>query len=172
MFLDIFVEIILLGIIIGTSYYGYQKGLFGIATKPFKTVISFALAFVGYKLIRTEYIYGFLLLFLPPNLHHLFVNWLVLRSIINGVAFVLLFFAFRFIIGLVIKALNSILSIGIIGWINRSLGLLVASGFSLILANLFANTINWLFKLDWLKQSGVVSDFNGGLLYRLFDNFK
>ena len=172
MFLDILFDIVLLGIIIGTSYYGYQKGLFGLATKPFKTVASFALASVGYKLIRTEYIYGFLLLLLPSDIHHLFVNWFVLRFIINGVAFVLLFFAFRYIIGLVIKMLNSILSIGIIGWINRTLGLLVASGFSIIIANFFANAVNWLFKLDWFKQSRLVSDFNGGWLYTFFDNLK
>jgi hypothetical protein len=170
MFLDIFIEILLFGIIIGISYYGYQKGIFGLVTKPIKTVAAFAFATVGYDLLKHERLYDFLLPLLPMKGQRLFVDLFVLRYVLNGSVFVLLFFTLRSALGLMIKLLNSFLSVGIIGWVNKVFGLFAASGISLIFANVFAKSVDWLFDLEGFKRSELVSDFNGGLLYSLFDN--
>lgn len=44
MFLDIFFEILLIGLLVGGSYYGIKMGFFNIAAKPIKVVLCIAFA--------------------------------------------------------------------------------------------------------------------------------
>ncbi len=45
MFLGFFLEVVLICILVGVSYYGYRRGLFRIIVSPLRRIISFLLAF-------------------------------------------------------------------------------------------------------------------------------
>ena len=86
-------------------------------------------------------------------------------------SFVVIYLTLRCLIKLLISILDSVLSIGVIGTINRILGATASVFIALIFAVLFTSTVDFLFQTDIFYKSRLVQDFSGGPIYRFFKKF-
>lgn len=172
MFLCLFFEIVIISIFIGISYFCYQKGILGLAIRPVKVVASLFLASALCGVIRFDKIVGYVLSLLPDSLlsRLLQFNLSVSNFTIKGICFLIFFLFLKFALGQLFKLLAFCFFGGIIGWVNRLLGLLVGFCFSIMAIYVFVGTVDCIFGLDGVSHSEMISEFNGGPLYNFFDN--
>ena len=168
MFLDIFIEVVLLTIIIGGSYLGYQKGIFLLLARPIKSVILFPLSYVVYKFINTSKIESLVILFLPEMSSNF--AGLFLSIFARAVCVILILLICRIALACGIKLFDHLILDGPIRKFNRALGLVTSGLTSILFAVLIVNITDKLFALDLFINSRLVDEFDGGLLYRLFEN--
>lgn len=220
MFLKIFLEIILIGIIVGGSYYGIVTGFFKMAAKPIKVVASLSFAGLLCKVIGrfivapiihspiTNYIKDFMyehctdlspdsvvteiptLLKMagaafnvnvvadPTATTDQMLNKVIgeltmptVNLIAMIISFVLLYFLCMFIISIGIFVVNSYVSDGVVGKINRIMGFVLAFLLALLVAWLLAGFIDFFFHLGIFDNSELIRGFKGGWIYRLLVNF-
>ena len=86
------------------------------------------------------------------------------------VAFVILFFVGKLLIMLGIFAVNRFCEGGILAKVNKTMGFVLAGFLSILAAWAFVSVMEFFFHLPLFDQSAVVQNFNGGLLYRLFNS--
>ncbi len=220
MFLKILMDILLLIILVGGSYYGIIKGFFKMAAAPLKIVagliFSFSLCKVVGKFVIapiiqspvTNYIKDFMYEhcsdLTPDNVVSEMPTLLkmagaafnvdvtaasgattdeMLESVILNFtspavnfigmifAFVLLFFLSKLLISLGINLVNTYVSVGVLGRINRTMGFVLAGVLAFFGAWAFAGTVDFIFHLGIFNGSELIRNFSGGLLYRLFTSF-
>ena len=166
MFLNIFLEVILLTIIVGGSYYGYSKGFFKIAARPARILLCLALSFTFSRVVGSIYIAPVISSRINEGVAEL------ASSAINGIstviAFLLLFLIIRFLLSIVISLIEGIFDNGIIGKINKALGVILAGVISLLFAMSFASLAEYILNSESFRSSNLLINFTGGPLYRLF----
>ena len=169
-----FFRIILIGIIVGGSYFGYQKGLFGIASRPIKTVLSFIIGSFIVKSIPEK----------ASDLIFRIVPWSVggitsasvdnpLLNILYRTAFLALtFILLRFALTSIFKLLESRLFVGVIGRINKGLGLVFGLCISLMLAFLLINASEGSVSSNGIESSIVIDESYLNRIREIFDSIK
>ena len=212
MFLNLFVDVVLITIIVAASCYGYKKGLFGIVARFTRTFVCLAVSIsvcdpiaeliiapilrVPIKSFFMEYIQqipGGIVADIPTILrifgtlfnvsYESFTVDTDIQMAVNSfsepfvvfiskiVAFLLIFLFLKYFIRLLIYFADSFLNIGIIGWLNRLLGALISICVAFLCVTVFISVIDYFFQTDILLDSGLVRNFDGGLIYRLFKGF-
>ena len=83
------------------------------------------------------------------------------------IAFIILMIISRLMIDLLINTVDSILSIGIVGSINRAGGVILSCVFAFRIAWIFAGAVDLVVQ-SRLCGSDNVADFSGGWIYRFF----
>ncbi len=219
MFLKILFEIILIGLLVGGSYYGYKMGFFNIAAKPIKIILGIAFALSLCNVIGTyviapmiqapitnyikEFMYDNCASLSPENVVEEMPTLLkmagaafdvqlsdvsgmttdaVLESIIVnltspaviiisiGIAFVLLFFLSKLIFSGGILLVNSVFDIGILGKINRTMGVVLAGLLAFLVAWALVGIVDFFFHLSIFDGVEAIRSFRGGWIYRLFNS--
>ena len=84
--------------------------------------------------------------------------------------FTIIFFLSRFIVNFVIEFFDLFLSMGIVGRINRVFGCLLSMFISLSIAYYFARFTERIIYLEIFENSRLVSEFDGGPVYKVFTN--
>ena len=220
MFLKIFMEVILIGILVGGSYYGLVTGFFQMAANPLKVVAGLLFSgslsgVVGKYIIApiiqspiTNYIKDFMyehcsdlspdnvvsemptLLKMAGAAFNIEVNVTpgattdqMLESVIVNlttpavnvigiiIAFVLLFFLSKLIISIAISVINSYVSVGVLGQINKTMGFVLAFAVAFIAAWALTGVVDFIFHLGVFNNVEVIRNFSGGWIYRLFNSF-
>lgn len=87
------------------------------------------------------------------------------------VAFLVLYVVIRYVIKLIVHLADIIFSQGILGKLNRLLGLLLSMCVAFIFALTFTSLLDFVLHLNFLSEVGTVKNFDGGLLYRFFNSF-
>lgn len=213
-------EIILLAVIVGGSYYGVRMGFFKLAAEPVKLVLGFIFAVglcgvIGDAIIApliqssvTNYIKDFMYencsALTPDNvisemptilkvagaafdiniistagattdevLEDVILNLTspAVRMIGSLFAFIILFFLSKYVISAAIWAVNSFVSVGVIGQINKSMGFILAGSLAFLGAWALTGVIDFLFHLEVFDSYELIRNFEGGLLYRFFKEF-
>ena len=172
MFLDIFIDVVLLSIVIGGSYLGYQKGALLIASKPIKPVLAFYVTLFLNNRIDYTKMTDFVIMRLSDKLPRYLSVFMPQISIglTKLCGFTILFLLSITIVSLGVKTANLIISIGIIDRINKYLGLAITGVFAVSFACVIVRFTGALFSLDFFDDSRLFSNFDGGLLYKLFDS--
>ncbi len=85
-------------------------------------------------------------------------------------AFVILFFVGKLLIMLGIYLVNSFCEGGVLAKVNKTMGFVLAGFLSILAAWAFVSIMEFFFHLPIFDKSTVVQNFNGGLLYRLFNS--
>ncbi len=220
MFLKILMEILLLLILVGGSYYGIIKGFFKMAAAPLKLVAGLVFSFSLCKVVGkfviapiiqspvTNYIKDFMYEhcsdLTPDNVVSEMPTLLkmagaafnvdvaaasgtttdeMLESVILNFtspavncigiifAFVLLFLLSKLLISIGISLVNTYVSVGVLGKINRTMGFVLAGVLAFFGAWAFAGTVDFIFHLGIFNGSELIRNFSGGWLYRLFTSF-
>lgn len=167
MFLTVFVEVILLSILIGGSYYGYCKGFFCLAVKPARAVLRIGAAFcfcvpLGDAIITpiiSELLYGRL----PSKAVSAIAGILSV-----GAAFLLILVLSGVLLSILFSILNYCVEAGVIGRVNRLFGLVFAGAISVLSAWLFVALTDAAMALEPVRDSRLVQEFSAGPLYRFF----
>lgn len=220
MFLKILMEILLLGILIGGSYYGIVTGFFKMAANPLKVVASILFSLllcsvVGRYVVApiiqspiTNYIKDFMYEHCadlsPDNVVEEMPTLLkmagaafnievaaaegattdqMLETVIMNlttpainvigiiIAFVLLYFVAKLLISLGIMVVNSYVSVGVLGQINKTMGFVLAFALAFLAAWAFTGIVDFVFHLGIFDNSELIRNFEGGWVYRLFNSF-
>lgn len=166
MFLNIFLEVILITILIGGSRYGYNKGFFKMAAGPVRLLLCIALSFFFSRTVAINVVAPLIISRTSESLARLALP--AINAISTAVAFLFLFAVIKIILSFIISLLSRILDEGIVGKINRALGLLLAGIFALIGSMCFATLAEYLFSQEAFIDSELLKDFSGGPFYRLF----
>ena len=85
-------------------------------------------------------------------------------------AFVILFFVAKLLIMLGIHLVNTFCSGGVLSKINKIMGFVLAGFLSILAAWAFVSVTDFFLHLPIFDGSVAVREFNGGLLYRLFNS--
>lgn len=212
MLLTVVLEVAIILIFLGLSLTGYKNGLFKMAAKPAKAVISLLVSFlfyswVGEKIIAPliasptkSYLSEYLSLKCPelcdlpalpkiikisaaifdlPLLTDEGGKWTSIQiieilaaplilTVSRIIAFVLLLIVTRLVLGLVIRLISRLFNLGILGQINRILGVLLSGFLGVIATWIFVITFDYLLRLGNSEGWFSVTDFRSGPLYRLF----
>ena len=88
-----------------------------------------------------------------------------------AVAFLILLFVSRLMIDLLINVLDSILTLGLIGSVNRILGVLLSSAFGFFAVWGLVTVTDMLLNSQMLVHLQIVNDFSGGPIYKFFQSF-
>ena len=91
----------------------------------------------------------------------------ILISVI--IAFVILLVAFKYLIRFITLLINFVFDSGVLGKINRILGVILAGALSFCAAWAFVSVLDFLFHAPIFDTSDVIRTFEGGPLYQLFN---
>ena len=161
MFLNILLDIVLIFILIGGSHYGYNKGLFKLALAPSKILLSLFISFSFSGIVGEDIIAPFIISRI--NISHLDYVYHLVRAVSWALAFILLFAIFKILISIVIRLLNEIFEIGIIGIMNRALGFLLSGVISFMVAMFLSSLLEY-----FLATESINADLIGGPIYWFF----
>lgn len=160
MLLDIVIEIIIIGIIFLCGFLGYRTGVVSMALTPVRKILqvgsSIMLCLPLSELIRPWIV-------IPAMTDRLSLGLLtpISRAISVALAFVVLMVICGIVLSAVRSILTAIFSIGLLGKINHTLGMI----FALMLGVL----ISFAFCLIFDKISSASGyDFSGGRIFHLF----
>ena len=84
-------------------------------------------------------------------------------------AFVILLFVFKYSIRFITILINFVFDGGVLGKINRMLGVVLAGALSFFAAWTFVSVLDFLFHAPIFDTSDAIRTFEGGPLYRLFN---
>lgn len=166
MFLKLFVEIILLTIIFGGSYYGYKKGFFALAVKPVKALLRLGTS-VFFCVPLGELLISPIISPIIKKKIPVFLSTYIENVVSAGISFLIILVCSGFIFSLVSSLLDSCVSVGILGRINALFGLAFAAVCSIILAWIFVALTDIALALDFFADSRFVMEFDGGLFYKI-----
>ena len=216
MALTIILEILLIGILVGGSYYGIVTGFFKMATKPLKLIASLLFSYalcgvIGKYIIApiiqspiTNYVKDFMydhcsdlspdkvvteiptLLKMagaafdvnvtadPTATTDQMLNTVIsdltypaVQIVASVIAFVILYFVGKLLISLGIWVVNSYVSVGVLGQVNKTMGFVLAFVLAFLAAWLFAGTLDFIFHLSIFDGSELIRNFEGGPVYWL-----
>ena len=165
MFLNFLLDVILLTILLGGAYCGYQSGFFRMAAKPTRLVLSILLSFSLCRCLGNFLVMPAINARLGDEIRAFALP--AVRALSTLIAFVLLLLLSRIVLSFAISIASRFFDSGIIGRINRSLGVILAGGIALVLAICFASIADYLFSLEAAENSDIVKEFSGGIIYRL-----
>ncbi len=94
-----------------------------------------------------------------------------IKMISVALAFIILFLLMRIAYNFLVDIADSFLSLGIIGSLNRFFGVVLSCGLAFIIAWLFAQSIDLLFRSSRFEDSDIIRSFKGGPLYGFFISF-
>ena len=166
MFLNIFLDIVLVAILIGGSSYGYSKGLFKMTVGPAKMIVSIVLSLNYCGVIGR--------IIVEPALQEVFMDsgTPIFESFVDvfstAVAFGILFLITKTLSSFLISLINQLMEKGIVGRINSAMGLVFAGSIAFLTAISIATFSEYLLQQDVLSDIEAFSDFSGGPLYRFF----
>lgn len=84
------------------------------------------------------------------------------------ISFFLLYFVLKFVLGILLKLLNAIFDRGIVGALNKALGLIFSTFFSLVIAWCAASLFEFLINTSLLDGVAWANEFDGGFIYNFF----
>ena len=169
MFLTVFVEVILLAILIGGSYYGYNKGFFSLAIKPARTVLRIGVAFCFCVPLGDAVFLPIIADLLKGRLPSEILS--TVASLISvGVAFLVILVVSGILLSVLFSVLNYCATEGLIGRVNSLFGLVFAGFVSIVLAWLFVAIADTAMTLEAMQHSRLVHEFSGGPLYNFFSS--
>ena len=220
MALKIILEILLIGILVGGSYYGIVTGFFKMAAKPLRLIVGVLFSSLLCKVIGrfviapiiqspiTNYIKDFMYErcadLSPDNMVSEIPTLLkmagaafnvnvmadptlttdqMLENVISTltypavqiiaavIAFILLFLLSKVLISVGIWLINSYVTVGVLGEINKVMGFVLAGALAILAAWAFTGVMDFIFHLGIFNGSEVISNFEGGWIYRLFASF-
>lgn len=93
------------------------------------------------------------------------------RLVAVVIAFVILYFISKIIIGLLLRLLNHLLKGGVLGWVNKILGVLFGSICGIILAWGTVAILEFAFHSSVFEGNSYVSEFEGHALYYFFKTY-
>ena len=160
MFLNIFIDLIILVILYIGSDYGYSRGLFKLVAAPGQILLSTFLSFSFSEVSGEKIIAPFVFSRFEENTIG-FIDPLV-NVLSFAIAFVVLFLASKILIKFLIYVLSGFLEKGFFGKINCAFGCLLTGVISIIVAMFFSSLIEFLSVSDIL-----FTDFFGGPIFRL-----
>lgn len=166
MFLNIFLEVILITILVGGSYYGYNKGFFKMAAGPVRLLLCVAVSFAFSRTVGDYFVAPIIRSHMDEGIAYFADPAISAAS--TALGFILLFVLARIVLSFVISLINRFLDEGIIGKINRASGFLLAGVIALLGAMCFASLAEYIFMLSVFDNSDLLKDFSGGPLYHLF----
>ena len=166
MFLNIFLEVFLIAIIVGGSRYGYNKGFFKMTVGPARLIVCFAVS-LGYSSLVGDAIVAPILLEIIKEQITPLIS-LLINPISTAVAFLLLFYGMKIVISFLVSLVNRIIDEGIIGKINKSLGFIIAGIIAFIIAICFVSLSEYLIMQEAFSDSEILDDFSGGPIYKAF----
>lgn len=88
-----------------------------------------------------------------------------------ALAFLILLLLLRITFNLLVDIADSFLSLGIIGSLNRFFGVVLSCALAFVVAWLFTQSADLLFRSPIFEGSDTVGDFDGGPIYRFFIGF-
>ena len=165
MLIEILVDLILLGIIVLGGYYGYKKGFFSIALKPFKTIVRIVVAYWLCKSVG-EFVFPIFNRLLSGKIPD-FLLIFVARIFSTIFAFISIYILFGFLLSVLSYVINNFFTKGFIGRINSVMGLLLAGLISLVVARILATLSDHILSIDEVRKYEVIGDFNGGPIYEI-----
>ena len=86
-------------------------------------------------------------------------------------AFFALYVFFKLFLGLIIKLLDRIFSIGAIGVVNSALGLIFGAAFAFVIAWLLVVLIGYIISIPKIAEVEWIKNFNGWFIYDFFESF-
>lgn len=86
------------------------------------------------------------------------------------ISFVVLYILLKLFLGIIIKILDSIFSIGPIGVINSVLGLIFGAAFAFVIAWLLVILLGYVISIPAVAETEWVQSFTGGYVYKFFDS--
>ncbi len=86
------------------------------------------------------------------------------------ISFVILYFASKLVLGLLLKILNSMFNSGVAGALNKTLGLVFNTVFSVIIAWCAVCVLSFVLNTSLCQSIEFVSEFDGGFVYNFFKN--
>nr|MBE6545484.1 hypothetical protein [Oscillospiraceae bacterium] len=169
MFLTVFFEVILLAILIGGSYYGYNKGFFVLAIRPAKAVLRVGAAFCFCVPLGEAVILPLVAPLLYGRLPSGITSY-VAGIISAGVAFLVILVLSGVLLSVLFSVLNYCASSGLIGRVNSLFGLIFAGIISVVTACFFVIIADIAMSLEPAQDSRLVKEFSGGPLYSFFSS--
>lgn len=95
----------------------------------------------------------------------------VVSMISVALAFIILLLLLRIAFNLLVDLADGILSIGVIGSLNRFFGVLLSCGAAFVAAWMFTQVVDLLLRSPLIINSEITRDFGGGPIYRFFISF-
>ena len=95
----------------------------------------------------------------------------VVNMISVGLAFLILLLLLRIAFNLLIDLADEILSLGVIGSMNRFFGVVLSCSFAFAVSWLFTQGADLLLRTPMLLDSDITRNFEGGPIYRFFISF-
>ena len=95
----------------------------------------------------------------------------VVHVVSIAASFFLCYFAAKLVLGILFLIINKILEIGVLGLLNKILGVVFSGALGFVLAWAVAVVLEFVFKLPALESNAVISGFEGGAIYRFFNTY-
>ena len=166
MFLNIFLEVILIAIVVGGSRYGYNRGLFKMAANPVGFIICMIVSYTYASIVGVNILSPIILAAVSDNLLPFII--LIINPLSTVVAFALLFFAVKILVSFLISLVNQIFDKGIIGKINKAFGGAFSGVVAFLIATCVASLSEYIFMQGAFTDSELLDGFFGGPIYRTF----
>ena len=166
MFLNIFLDVILITIVVGGSRYGYNRGLFKMAATPVGVILCLILSFTYSSIVGVNILSPIILAVASDNLLPFII--LIINPLSTVVAFALLFFAVKILVSFLISLVNQIFDKGIIGKINKAFGGAFSGVVAFLIATCVASFSEYILMQEVFYDSKFLDGFFGGPIYRAF----
>ncbi len=88
-----------------------------------------------------------------------------------AIAFIVLMILARLLFGFVIEGINGIMHIGLLGWLNRFLGVAMSSILAALVAWCVAVSFDFIIRTDLIKEQFDLCGFDGGPIYNFLVEF-
>lgn len=166
MFLNILIEVVLLAIVLGGAYYGYNKGLFKMTAGPVKLLLCLAVSFAFSRAVGGYIVFPIIISCIEEGISSFAYPVISVISIVSS--FLILFLMSRGLLSIIISLINSLLDEGIIGKVNKAIGFILAGVIASLGAMLLASLMEYVLLHEAFNDSDLLKDFSGGPIYRLF----
>ena len=92
----------------------------------------------------------------------------IIHLVSTVIAFFILYFVSKIVLGILLKLLNAIFDRGIIGALNKALGLIFSTFFAIVIAWCAASLFEFVINTSLLDGVAWAQEFDGGFIYDFF----